>query len=154
MYHKIKEAEALYICMSSVTEKLDEYLSSLSPLLKVTFFADERSYKKAYANYRRICASILKLKDSADATNADLSLLICSADKEMNISALKLYSEIFESYCSWANSMSIFLSNSEKEFKASNRELKLSALITHANIFINQTTTFKNFLESSISIKI
>ena len=151
MSYNTKEIKALYECIICIIDKTASYISALSPLVTVTFFADDQSYKKAYAHYRRLSTNIIKLKDSADSVNSTLSLRICQADKDMDVDALRRYTEVFERYQSWSNSFSKFFSDSEDEFTKNKYSLKISVLLSFAQLFFNQSKDIANFLDACMT---
>ena len=152
MDHKTTSSNKITVIYDSIQKTiihLESYISTLSSLLSVSFSSDETSSKKAYANYRKLTAELLKIKDSADSANAALSLCICDADSKMDTDALNRYLKIFEKYEKWSKSLILFMQSSENEFKLNMNNLKISVILSHAQLFLNSSKAYKLFLNDS-----
>ncbi|MBQ8140897.1 MAG: hypothetical protein IJ038_04285 [Clostridia bacterium] len=127
------------------------YAASIDTYSLFSFAADEKNVKRIYYDYRRLTSLIIKEKEMSDASNARVAALVCQADKEQNSEIVKEYYEIFERYRVWCASASSFMQSSDKEFKKDAKDLKLSALLSYAQIFLISTKNLIGFLNEKAS---
>ena len=115
--------------MLSHTEK---YLSSFGSNSQAIFGMSEEEIKKAHARYRRYTTTILSCIARADAFAAELSLLVCQADLEMDNEKTELYSLLLDEYCRWKSSVAEFMETNDILFANKKAGFKCSDLVAAA----------------------
>ena len=145
---ELKILKELSSLMDKVLNETNEYIAKFDINNTFSFKTNEDTLNELSLNYHRLTFELLHILELTDALGAKLASLAVKAENENHIEHTEYFSNLFEQYCTWKDSLLKFLASSDRLFLKKER-FKYSTMLNQAQLFINETKIFNKNLNKS-----